>query len=403
MLKKLFHSLCGSRLERHRVETQCMIAAFEREYAASRRRVQEKSDTYAQQLRQHAEERDQALQQAASFFNAGIADATAHAARLKTLQACMFTCLRYWSRKSAIEDRLRMQGHQYQLLRESAELLEQFAQEIGRASQHDARRHWRDMVQARPPRIRTPGIDEHVRRMDGEMERDDKSYLRELRRIRSYRQQLRTQLNAIRLEQAQTRDEELRPAQQAMRQAKQSLRECYEQCRESWNLLDASISGYFRQTSTESALANRWIATMKDGGTMQEIVARLRDSRDDWEQARHETAQLHERMATVRARIDRAHLMEDFDTLTQDKSERETVRASLTEAKARQAALYDARRVLFERRDRIQALRAMIKPLHPSHTVEKVFAIVSQDGSDLYWKAIGLATKSLPPAARREA
>ncbi|WP_177412978.1 hypothetical protein [Pseudomonas sp. PAMC 29040] len=107
-------------------------------------------------------------------------------------------------------------------------------------------------------------------------------------------------------------------------------------------------------------------------------------------------------MGGLRDRLKWAHDFQEFSTLDADKAARSEIFHSLAAAREHQDNFYAARQVFTFRRDEIKKLMGWINDLHPSKTIEQVFTLLARDDADIYWPAIGLATKSVRHPARRQ-
>lgn len=401
MLKRIVHYFTSRSLEKHRQKTQCMIDEYEREATASQARVQAQADAYKLEIQQLAKLREEELKKYVEFLNDHIEKTTDYISLLKDLPQVMFLCVEAWLRKNISEQRWKLERDKTQVIRSTISYLDELAEEMIRLSRAEERRTWQALIADRPPRVTTPEITKHVKQFEKEAKADAKAYDRDLRRIKSFKRQLRKQLSDLGISTSTLKTEMERNREQHQ-QVKQRVKALNEQCCSKFRALQEIFENYYQFSQSESPLANEWISQMPYGGTLREINQVLSDTKSDWEDAKSTTSDLNHRRERIQARIKWAHDNQEFSTLDADKAERSEIFQSLTSAREHQNRLFAARQVFVSRREEIKKLMGWINDLHPSKTIEQVFSLLSRDDAEIYWPAIGLATKAVRPSARRQ-
>lgn len=401
MLKRIVHYLTSRSLEKHRQKTQCMIDEYEREATASQARVQAQANAYKLQIQQLAKLREEELKKYVEFLNDHIEKTTDYITHLKDLPQAMFLCVEAWLRKNISEQRWRLERDKTQVIRSTISYLDELAEEMIRLSRAEERRTWQALIVDRPPRVTTPEITKHVKQFAREAKADAKAYDRDLRRIESFKRQLRKQLSDLR-NSTSTLKTEMEQNREQHQQVKQHVQTLNELCGIKFRTLQEIFENHYQFSQSESSLANEWISQMPYGGTLKEINQVLSNTKPDWEDAKSTTSDLNHRRERIQARIKWAHDNQDYSTLDGDKAERSEIFQSLTAAREHQNRLFAARQVFVSRREEIKKLIGWINDLHPSKTIEQVFSLLSRDDAEIYWPAIGLATKTVRPSARRQ-
>lgn len=400
MLKHIVHYFTSRSLEKHRLNTQCKIDEYEREAAASRARVQAQADSYKHEIQKLAQLREEQLKSYVQLLNDHIEKTTQYIAHLKELPEAMFLCVDAWLRKNISDQRLKLEQGKAQIIYATVSYLDELAAEMIKLSAQEDRRTWQALIANRPPRVMTPEISKHTKTFLKEAQADAKAYERDLQRIRSYKIQLRKQQSELKKQITELKTDASK-ARDQHRQVKQRMQEIHRACLSEFNDLQEIFEHYYRYKESESPLANYWISLMTEGGTLKEINQVLSETRDDFEQARREKSDLYDRHKYLRGRIQWAHDNNDYSTFEADKTSRSLVIAALPGAREQVDRLHVARQVFFTRREEIKKLMSWINEFHPSKTIEQVFTLLMRDGDDIYWPAIGLATKTLRPSGGR--
>lgn len=396
MFKKIVHYFASRSLEKHRVKTQCMIEQYELEAAQCKANIERQATQYEDKLQVLSRQREKELNAFIGLFNTHLGNAAAYVEQLKGLQKQIFVCLEDWMSKSLCEQRQSLLKDQYRLVDSNIELLKSFKAEIEQLSRQDGHHAWSQAISDRSPRVSTPGIEGHIRNFEKEIKQYSRQYEPEIRRIDSRLRELNNQLRHIKSLQRDSKDE-VKPAQEKFWQSKQTLHALYDSCHHSWSDLGRDFESYYQNTLSESDLANKWISQMEYGGTFREIEQIIYVTGPDWQQAKNNMSSLRERMNLVKARIDRAHKLNDFSTIEEDKKERHRIHLAIVSASDNQNELYEARKVFFTRKDEIEAFLKQLKRFHPSNTAQQVYELIAQHDSNLYWNAIGLRTKTIQP------
>lgn len=400
MLKHLVHYLSSRSLEKHRLNTQCKIEEYEREAAASQARVQTQADAYKHEIQKLARLREEQLKSYVQLLNDHIEKTTQYIAHLKELPEAMFLCVDAWLRKNISEQRLKLEQGKAQIIYSTISYVDELAAQLVKLSAKEDRHAWQALIADRPPRVMTPEISRHTKAFLREAQADAKAYEKDLHRIRSYKIQLRKQQNELKKQIAQLKADATKVRDQH-RQVKQRMQDIHRACITEFNGLQEVFEHVYRYEQSESPLANHWISLMTEGGTLKEINQVLSETRDDFEQAKREKSDLYDRNKHLRGRIQWAHDNKDYSTIEADKKSRALVVAAIPDAREQVDKLHVARQVFFTRREEIKKLMSWINEFHPSKTIEQVFNLLMRDGDDIYWPAIGLATKTLRPSGGR--
>lgn len=400
MLKKIFHYFTSRSLETHRHNTQCKIDEYEREAAASQARVQAQADAYKFEIQQLAQLREEQLKNYVQLLNDHIEKTTDYIASLKELPQAMFLCVETWLRKNISEQRWMLEKAKAQALHSTMSYLDELADEMIRLSRTEDRRTWQTLIGDRLLRVTTPDITEHIKRFQKEAQKDAKAYEKDQRRIQSYKKQLRKQQIELK-KQISNFKGQVDQNREQHRQVKQRMQEIYRGCGSKFKDLQEVFENYYQFTQSESPLANEWISLMYEGGTLKEINQVLIDTREDFEAAKREKADLYERKNNARSRIQWAHDTKEYSTLDADKAARDSASQAIPAARQHLDNLFAARKVFSSRRDEIRKLLGWINEFHPAKTTEQVFNLLARDDADIYWPAIGLTTKTLRPSAGR--
>ncbi|HGO9539098.1 TPA: hypothetical protein ACLEAZ_004313 [Pseudomonas aeruginosa] len=402
MLKKLIHFLTNRSLEKHRHKTQCMIDEYEREAAASQARVQAKADAYKHQIQQLAKLRQEELEKYVALLNDHIEQTTDYVAYLEELPAAMFLCVEIWLRKNISEQRWNLDKEKVQVIVSTIDYLDVLAEEMVRLSREQDRKAWQNIIADRPPRISTAAIIKHTKDFLRDAKSDAKEYDRALRRIESYKRLLRKQQSELRKSIAALKAE-VDKHREEHRQVKQRVKQLNELCSTKFRELQEVFENYYQFTQTDSPLANEWISQMPHGGNLKEILLLISDTAPMWEEAKANISDLHDQRKHVQSRIDQAYQDQEYESLDGYKAERTGIYESLNHAKARKDDVFAGRQALYQRRDEIKKLLGWINELHPSKIIEQIFHLLAREDTEIYWPAIGLATKTVrPPAGSRK-
>ncbi|WP_286901473.1 MULTISPECIES: hypothetical protein [Pseudomonas] len=400
MFKRLVHFFTSRNLEKHRQQTQCMINEYERQAAASQARVQAQADAYKLEIQQLAKLREEELNKYMELLTDHIGETTNYIAQLKELAPAMFLCIEAWLRKDISEQRWKLERDKRHVVDSTIVYLGELTSEIVRLSRKTERRDWQAIVAERPPRVMTPEISKHTKHFMKDAKGDAQAYDEDLQRIDSYQRQLRKQLRELRTS-ALALKVDMEQAREQHRQARQQVQRINESCGAKFRALQEVFENYFQFSQSESPLANEWLSQMPHGGNLREIKQVLSDTKPDWEHAKNTTSHLNNRRKNVQSRIDRAYQDQEYSSLDAAKAERSGIFEELNVAREHQNTLYAARQVFVLRRDEINKLMDWINDLHPSKTIEQVFGLLARDDAEIYWPAIGLATKAVRPSARR--
>lgn len=400
MFKRLVHFFTSRNLEKHRQQTQCMINEYERQAAASQARVQAQADAYKLEIQQLAKLREEELNKYMELLTDHIGETTNYIAQLKELAPAMFLCIEAWLRKDISEQRWKLERDKRHVVDSTIVYLGELTSEIVRLSRKTERRDWQAIVAERPPRVMTPEISKHTKHFMKDAKGDAQAYDEDLQRIDSYQRQLRKQLRELRTS-ALALKVDMEQAREQHRQARQQVQRINESCGAKFRALQEVFENYFQFSQSESPLANEWLSQMPHGGNLREIKQVLSDTKPDWEHAKNTTSHLNNRRKNVQSRIDRAYQDQEYSSLDAAKTERSGIFEELNVAREHQNTLYAARQVFVLRRDEINKLMDWINDLHPSKTIEQVFGLLARDDAEIYWPAIGLATKAVRPSARR--
>ena len=400
MFKRLVHFFTSRNLEKHRQQTQCMINEYERQAAASQARVQAQADAYKLEIQQLAKLREEELNKYMELLTDHIGETTNYIAQLKELAPAMFLCIEAWLRKDISEQRWKLERDKRHVVDSTIVYLGELTSEIVRLSRKTERRDWQAIVAERPPRVMTPEISKHTKHFMKDAKGDAQAYDEDLQRIDSYQRQLRKQLRELRTS-ALALKVDMEQAREEHRQARQQVQRINESCGAKFRALQEVFENYFQFSQSESPLANEWLSQMPHGGNLREIKQVLSDTKPDWEHAKNTTSHLNNRRKNVQSRIDRAYQDQEYSSLDAAKTERSGIFEELNVAREHQNTLYAARQVFVLRRDEINKLMDWINDLHPSKTIEQVFGLLARDDAEIYWPAIGLATKAVRPSARR--
>lgn len=391
MFKKIIHYFASRNLEEHRIKTQCVIDQYEQAAAESHARIQNQAESYRHDLQKRSRIYENELQDYMQFLTEHIRKTSDHVDQLKQLQQQMFVCIGGWMDKSLSEQRLKLQTDKQLLLNSNIELLDGFKKEIDNLSQQKDRIAWRTFVSNRPPRVSTPKIDDIVDRFEREISEDAKIYKKEISRILSHIKLLNKQLREIRILKSKL-IEEVNLAREKHRKNKQSLKEIHYRCLQGWDELRKISENYYCHEKTESELANEWLLSSKEKGSLNDIRQIIQKTNSDWKKAEEELSSLHKQIDSIKKRIQMAHNTKDFTTINVDKSARERISLAIKDSAESKKTLKYARDVLYNRRNKINEIMQFTNKFHPSLTVEISYELVSQD---VYWDAIGLKTKPL--------
>jgi len=400
MLKKIVHYFTSRSLEKHRHKTQCMIDEYEREAAASQARVQSQANAYKLEIQQLAQLREEQLKNYVQLLNDHIEKTTDYLAHLKELPEAMYVCVESWLRKNICEQRWKLEKDKAQIIQSTISYLDELTEEMIRLSRKEDRSTWQALIAERPLRVVTPDISKHAKRFQKEAKDDAKALDKDLRRISSHKKELRKQQSELR-KNISALKAEVDQSREQHRLVKQRLQEINQRCGSKFRGLQEIFENFYQFSQSESALANEWISRMLDGGTLREINQVLIDSKPDWEDAKSTTSDLNYRRRHVQARIDQAYENHDYSTIDADKAERSGIFQALSSAREHQERLFSARQVFVLRREEIKKLMGWINELHPAKTIEQVFTLLTRQDADIYWPAIGLATKTLRPSVGR--
>lgn len=400
MLKKIIHYFTSRSLEKHRHKTQCMIDEYEREAASSQARVQNQANAYKLEIQQLAQLREEQLKNYVQFLNDHIEKTTDYMAHLKELTQVMYLCVETWLRKSISEQCWKLEKDKAQVIHSTISYLDELMEEMIRLSRKEDRSTWQALIAERPLRIVTSDISKHAKRFQKEAEADAKAFDKDLRRIRSHKVQLRKQQSELRKNISNLKAD-VDQSREQHRQVKQRLQEVNQRCGSKFRGLQEIFENFYQYSQSESALANEWISQMPHGGTLREINQVLIDSKPDWEDAKSYTSDLNHRRRHIQVRIEQAYENHDYSTIDADKAQRSGIFQALSSAREQQDRLFTARQVFVLRREEIKKLMGWINEFHPSKTIEQVFTLLSRQDADIYWPAIGLATKTLRPSVGR--
>ncbi|MDN7894380.1 hypothetical protein QZM93_37905 [Burkholderia cepacia] len=396
LLKWVTHYFTSRSLENHRRNTEWKLKEYEQQAASVQKKLETQAGHYQTELEGLAQQREAELKQLEGQLETHAIHTTSYVEQLAELQTRMLGCLEIWLAKLQVESRLDLQRERIQGVRSDIELLLEMAEDIRRLANEQGRKEWRAIVEIRPPRVNTPEIREHIRRFDEEFVRDGQDFQRELRRLLSQVRTLKVRLRTLRETQATIRDNDLVAAKERFQQSRKELLEHFHACRAVWtSLLDELVACYCSRP-VESDLANEWMAATEKGGTYHELQQILRDAQQRSDELDEERDSLRKRMDEIKTRVNAAHQNQDYSDLDGLKTRRSSIFTQLQSTNAQSFQVRQAMKELRVRRTKIREFRTLIERLHPAKTVENIFERVGKDDPDVYWKAIGLSTKTLP-------
>lgn len=396
LLKWVTQYFTSRSLENHRRNTEWKLKEYEQQAAAVQKSLEMQAGHYEAELQALAQQREAELRQLEKQLERHAIRTAGYVEQLAELQTRMLGCLENWLAKSLVESRLDLQRERIHGVRSEIELLLEMAEDIRRFANEQGRKEWRAVIEDRPPRVNTPEIGEHIRRFNEGLVRDGQDFQRELRRLLSQVRTLKVSLRRLRETHTTIRDGDLVAAQERFRQSRGELSKHFQACRAAWVSLQGELDACYRTRPAESDLANEWLAAAENGGTYQELQQILLDARQQSDELNEQQESLNKRMNEIKARINAAHQNQDYSDLDGLKTRRSSIFEQLKSNGAQGYQVRQAMKELRVRRNEIKEFRTLIERLHPAKTIENVFERIGKDDPDLYWKAIGLSTKTLP-------
>jgi len=392
ILKKITHFLCGRSLEKEIAKTNVLIREVEQHEKAARDRLQAKTDEYRAEVAAYRSARDAELNDFIQFLNEQIGKAEVYVLHLGDFQDKMFVCVDSWMSVSIVGQQIKSLSERIETNSRMLDFIKVLQIELNKLTQCSERAEWRKMIKERPIQASSTFIERTVRQVEANQKSSTASVQRDLNRLKSRSLSLQKEIEELRHE----RDQKITASKELMEKHnanKTDLRKQYEKCSKMFGEIKDRFSDRFGSAPTESNLANRWIAEIKDGVTLPKLISIHKGTAELQREACDEFNDIDERFNAIRIKIKESHEIKNFDTLDQDKVERDRLFKERKEVGDKRREISTAREVVYARGNALKEMLGKFELLHPDESIRLIVRIFSMGKDFDTYREIGVSTR----------
>ena len=390
--KYVAQSWATSKLEEEEAHTQSLLRKLDRAKAAANERVQAKKNDFSRKLKAHHEKRNEQLRTHINFMNEQLHITSGYLPGLNQFQAFTFTCVDSWMHVDLCQQEIDIIHQKIKAIVNTVGLIDAYIFELNKLSQRQGRHAWREFVAARSLTVSNDFVDKTKERIDRTSKSNHDEFKNELKRLQSHRNALYKDLNSLRTERADLfRRKKLLDQKHIAN--KKAMAEKYESCVEHWRQIAKRFEAYYAFEVGELKYVKEWLAGLKEGGTLPEIIQVIGAAKEVVKSASEKFNNLNNEYQPYKRRVQAAHDSKEYpDTFANDNAQRKRLAPMVTAAFEDKKAMIDARSFLYTRRDELSGYIERIKPLHPDAAIDAICEILNADREFNAWLAFGINT-----------
>lgn len=392
ILKKIMHFFCGRSLEKETAKTNALIREVEQHEKAARERLQAKADEYKADAIAYKKKRDAELKDFIQFLNEQVGRAETYVPHLGDFQDKMFVCFDSWMNTSIAEQQTQLLSERINTKFKMLDFITALRVELNKLTQRNERNDWRHMIKERPILVSSTFIDHAVRQLSINQKNNSESIRHDLSRLKSHSKSLQIELKEL----CHQRDQIIASSRELMekhRANKADLNEQYRKCSEIFGEIKDMFSDRFGSTSTESRLADTWIAEIEAGVTLPKLFSLHKGTADLQQDANYEFNTISENFDAIRTKIAENRRLGDFDTLENDKATRDRLYLERQEVAEKRREILTARKVIYARGNELKEMLGKFESLQPDESIRRIVGIFSMGKDFDVHRAIGVSTR----------
>ena len=390
--KYVAQSWASSKLEQEEAHTQSLLRKLDRAKAVANENLQAKKNDYSRKIKAHQEKRNEQLKVHIDFMNEQLQITAGYLPELNQFQSFTFTCIDSWMHVDLCQQELDIVSKKISAVVTTIGLIDSYISEINRLSQRQGRHAWRELTAARELTITNNFVEKAKDRIDRTSKFNHDELKNELKRLQSHRNALYKEATNLRAERADLiRRKKMLDKQHS--ENKKALTEKYESCTEHWRQIAKKFEAYYAFEVSELRYVNEWLADLKEGGTLPEIIQVIGTANEIVKSATETFNNLNDEYQPYKLRVKAARDSNEYpDTFANDNAQRKRLAPMVTAAFEDKKALVDARSFLYTRRDELRGYIDRIKPLHPDAAIDAMCEILNADREFNTWLAFGINT-----------
>lgn len=390
--KYVAQSWASSKLEQEEAHTQSLLRKLDRAKAVANENLQAKKNDYSRKIKAHQEKRNEQLKVHIDFMNEQLQITAGYLPELNQFQSFTFTCVDSWMHVDLCQQELDIVSQKISAVVTTIGLIDSYISEINRLSQRQGRHAWRELTAARELTVTNDFVEKAKDRIDRTSKFNHDELKNELKRLQSHRNALYKEATNLRAERADLiRRKKMLDKQHS--ENKKALTEKYESCTEHWRQIAKKFEAYYAFEVSELRYVNEWLADLKEGGTLPEIIQVIGTANEIVKSATETFNNLNDEYQPYKLRVKAARDSNEYpDTFANDNAQRKRLAPMVTAAFEDKKALVDARSFLYTRRDELRGYIDRIKPLHPDAAIDAMCEILNADREFNTWLAFGINT-----------
>lgn len=390
--KYVAQSWASSKLEQEEAHTQSLLRKLDRAKAAANEKVQAKKNDYSRKIKAHQEKRNEQLKAHIDFMNEQLQITAGYLPELNQFQSFTFTCVDSWMHVDLCQQEIDIVYQKISAIVNTIGLIDAYISELNKLSQRQGRHAWREFIAARRLTVTNDFVDKTKNRIDRTSKSNHDEFKNELKRLQSHRNALYKEANSLRTERAALLRRKKMLGQRHIAN-KKALTEKYESCTEHWRQIAKKFEAYYAFEVSELRYVNEWLADLKEGGTLPEIIQVIGAANEIVKSATETFNNLNDEYQPYKRRVKAARDSNEYpDTFANDNAQRKRLAPMVTAAFEDKKALVDARSFLYNRRNELRGYIDRIKPLHPDAAIDAMCEILNADREFNTWLAFGIST-----------
>lgn len=390
--KYVAQSWASSKLEQEEAHTQSLLRKLDRAKAVANENLQAKKNDYSRKIKAHQEKRNEQLKAHIDFMNEQLQITAGYLPELNQFQNFTFTCVDSWMHVDLCQQELDIVSQKISAVVTTIGLIDSYISEINRLSQRKGRHAWRELTAARELTVTNDFIEKTKDRIDRTSKFNRDELKNELKRLQSHRNALYKEATNLRAERADLiRRKKTLDKQHS--ENKKALAGKYESCAEHWRQIAKKFEAYYAFDASELKHVNEWLADLKEGGTLPEIIKVIGTANEFVKIATETFKNINDEYQPYKHRVKAARDSNEYpDTFANDNAQRKRLAPMVTAAFENKKALVEARSFLYTRRDELRGYIDRIKPLHPDAAIDAMCEVLNTDREFKAWLAFGINT-----------
>jgi hypothetical protein len=392
IFKAIAHWWASSKLEKEEAHTQSLIRELDRAKAAANKRIQSKKGEYSRSIKSRQEKRNEQLKVHIDFMNEQLKITEGYLPELNQFQSFTFTCVDSWMHVDLCQQEIDIVSKKISAVVTTTGLINAYISELNKLSQLQGRHAWREFIAARRLTVNNDFVDKTKDLIDRTSKSNHDVFKNELKRLQSHRNALYKEKSSLCTERAALLKRK-KMLGQRHNANKKALNEKYESCTEHWRQIAKKFEAYYAFEVSELRYVNEWLADLKEGGTLPEIIQVISTANEIVKSATETFNNLNDEYQPYKRRVKAARDSNEYpDTFANDNAQRKRLAPMVTAAFEDKKALVDARSFLYTRRDELRGYINRIKPLHPDAAIDEMCEILNADREFNTWRAFGINT-----------